>query len=107
MALRYVLQERYGLDSALEGGDIDYVELPPDQLLSALSQGQIDAAYLDARVLYEAQETDGLEMLVPVATEFKELTGSYPLLGALTTIPSLAEERGDCLETNAASHRRF
>lgn len=95
--MRLVLIEGFGLDAPLEGGDIQFVEFAPSQLVGALSQGDIDAALLYHRAGYEARTNDEFEVLFDVGDQYNEITGTQPISSAFVMLAEQLEENRDCI----------
>jgi NitT/TauT family transport system substrate-binding protein len=79
--VREVLALKYGFNTALEGGDFRFVELPAPALPAALDAGRIDAATLVHSQIYKAKKAGGIRAIVNVQED------SYQLFGL--QIPSL------------------
>jgi ABC-type nitrate/sulfonate/bicarbonate transport system substrate-binding protein len=77
IADRIILSQEFGLDSELEGGDVNWVELDPPTLMTALLRGDVDAATLFHNFGWEALENPDLRILVESDTFFREITGDF------------------------------
>ncbi len=95
--MRLVLIEGFGIDAVLEGGDIQFVELAPAQLVGALSQGDVDAALLYHRAGYEARENPDFRVLFNIEEEYTAITGTQPISSGFVTLASQLEEKRACL----------
>lgn len=62
--VRFALQHKYGLNAALEGGDIKQIEIQAPNLPGALAAGQIDAAALIHSQAYRAKKSGEFRTLV-------------------------------------------
>jgi ABC-type nitrate/sulfonate/bicarbonate transport system substrate-binding protein len=94
---QYVYAEKYGLDSSLEGGEIDFVELDPSTLLAALKKGDVDAAILFHQAGWAASQDESLRVLVADDVEYNELTGAWPVGGLYVVEPDTAENKAKCV----------
>lgn len=95
--MRLALMEGHDIDAVLEGGDIQFVELAPQPLVSALEQGNVDAALLYHRAGYEAQENESLRVLFAVTEEYQPVAGAAPISAGLVSLGEQVSERGECL----------
>jgi NitT/TauT family transport system substrate-binding protein len=73
--VRLALWKKYGLNVALQGGDINYVELPAPALPAALATGKIDAATLIHSQAYAAAKSGQFRSIAQTARDMYELFG--------------------------------
>jgi NitT/TauT family transport system substrate-binding protein len=71
--VRFALQYKYGLNAALEGGDVKQVEIQAPNLPAALAAGQIDAATLIHSQAYRALKSGEFRPLVETGRDNIEL----------------------------------
>jgi NitT/TauT family transport system substrate-binding protein len=71
--VRFALQYKYGLNAALEGGDIKQVEIQAPNLPAALASGQIDAATLIHSQAYRALKSGEFRPLVETGRDNIEI----------------------------------
>lgn len=88
-----VLAEKYGLQFALEGGDLTWTELDPPTQLNALKNGDIDAALMWNQAKYRADQDPSLRNLAQLDADYKEVTGSFPIGVAVVA-------KGDYVDAN-------
>ena len=93
---RIVYKERYGVDSAVRGGDIRFVELDPQTLLNAVKQGQVDAALLWHYAGWLASRDRALRILNHVDRDYKAETGQWPVGAAFVVTGKHLAEKGAC-----------
>lgn len=77
-----VLAETYGLDFALEGGEVTWTELDPPTQLNALRAGDIDAALLWNQSKYLADQDPELTNIAQLDEDFRKMTGGAWPIGA-------------------------
>ncbi|OGO50951.1 MAG: hypothetical protein A2148_02335 [Chloroflexi bacterium RBG_16_68_14] len=94
---RYLLQQGYGLDVSLGGGDVTISESPAESLPTLLEDGDIDAAVLGSLGAFRLLEDERFRVLSQVTAEVQELTGAPVMSSILVTYPEVAEQKGDAL----------
>lgn len=94
---RYVLQEVYGLNTAMTGGDVSFRELPPQNVLEMLKDGSLAAGILNQQGRYLVRNSPDYRELVDVTGEFQRLTGQPSMNSVLLTYPAVAAGKGDAL----------
>lgn len=94
---RYVLQEAYGLDVSLDGGDVKIVESPAESLPTLLRDGEIDAAVLRHLGAFRLLEDENFRVLSHVTEEMRKLTGAPVMNSILVTYPDVAEQKAGAL----------
>jgi len=97
---RIALSEVYGLDVSLEGGDIDFVEMPATAMPAALSTGRVDAATLIHAQAYKATQDGDFVSLVETSKALQEKTG-------LNMISAVLAGYQDKLDANSANYVEF
>lgn len=71
--VRFALQHKYGLNAALEGGDIKQIEIQAPNLPGALAAGQIDAATLIHSQAYRAKKSGEFRTLAETGRDNIEM----------------------------------
>lgn len=71
--IRIALWKKYGLNVALQGGDLTFVELPASAMPSALAAGRIDAATLIHAQAYAASKSGEFRSIAETASDMYEL----------------------------------
>ncbi|MCH7811126.1 MAG: hypothetical protein IH958_00665 [Chloroflexi bacterium] len=94
---RFLLQEKYGLDVSLEGGDVRFTELGAESLPALLSRGEIDAAVLLHLGAFAALNDESFRLLSRITNEVSELTGAPIMNSILVTYPDVADEKNAAL----------
>ncbi len=94
---RYLLQEAYGLDVSLEGGDVTVIESPAESLPTLLSNGEIDAAVMLHLGAFRLLEDEDFRVLSHVTEEMRGLTDAPIMNSILVTYPDVAEQKADAL----------
>lgn len=72
--VRIALSEVYGIDVSLEGGDIDFVEMPATAMPAALSTGRVDAATLIHAQAFKATRDGDFIPLVETSKALQDAT---------------------------------
>ena len=93
--LRFVLQENYGLDTSLEGGDVAFQPASPDSLFTLLKQGQFDGAVMLNRASYLAGKDPTLRIALEVSKEASAITHASATQTVLVTYPDVEDAKGD------------
>lgn len=86
--LAIVLDAKYGIDARYEGGDVSYRELPFDQLVVALKNGDVDLIATSHLAAYLAQDDPEVRLLGVTDHEYREVSGGPD--SNLTTLLSVA-----------------
>ena len=73
--IRIALANSHGFNVDLEGGDIEFVEMPPPGMPAALESGTIDAATLIHSQAFKAQNTSTFRSIVSTAPDNYEQFG--------------------------------
>lgn len=93
-----VLAEKYGLDFALEGGDITWVELDPPTILNALEKGDIDAGLLWHQAGWLADRNPEMKKIAQLDVEFKEIAnGAWPIGAAFVVQGEYVDANLECV----------
>lgn len=98
MITRILLHERYGLDSALQGGDVSWVEMDPAQLTTALERGQIDAVSDFGYTAYRLGHDSQFRRIMMSDSEWRELTGHNSVFAAYQALDRQVESGQTCYE---------
>ena len=98
--IRIALSEFYGIDVSLEGGDIDFVEMPPTAMPAALGTGRVDAATLIHAQAFKATQDGDFVPLVQTSQAFLESTG-------LKMVSAVLAGYADKLEGDPAKYSEF
>lgn len=98
--IRIALSEVYGLDVSLDGGDIDFVEMPPTAMPAALSAGRADAATLIHAQAFKATESGDFVPLVQTSKALQDETG-------LNMVSAVLAGYEDKLAANPAHYAEF
>ncbi|HWI30811.1 MAG TPA: ABC transporter substrate-binding protein [Microbacterium sp.] len=92
-----ILDENYGLNSALQGGDVRWTELDPAQLVIGLERGTVDAIVGYSYVSWlMGQDEDKYRQLTNTTAEWRELTGGNNVSAAFQALGTQIEERPEC-----------
>lgn len=83
--VRIALSEVYGFDVSLEGGDIDFVEMPATAMPAALSTGRVDAATLIHAQAFNATQTGDFVSLVETSKALQDATGLQMISAVLAS----------------------
>lgn len=94
---RYLLQEAYGLDTSLEGGDVTIIQAPAEQLATLLGNGDVDAVVLVHLGAFRLLADEEFRMLIRVTDEVRGLTGAPVMNSVLVTYPDVAAEKAGAL----------
>ena len=97
MFVREAITKEYGLNMALEGGDVRQVEIQAPNLPAALATGQVDAAALIHSQAWRAQQTGDFVNIVQSGKILDRLYG--PLVSAINvSYPEKLEARPAAFE---------
>jgi hypothetical protein len=94
---RYVLQEAYGLDARIEGGDVTIVESPAEELPTQLRDGGIDGAVMVGLGAFRLLGDEEFRVLSQVTDEMQALTGAPIMNSILVTYADVAEQKNGAL----------
>ncbi|MFI6675974.1 ABC transporter substrate-binding protein [Kribbella sp. NPDC050470] len=95
--LRFVLQEDYGLDTSLKGGDVVLQPASPDSVFTLLKQGQFDGAVMLNRASYLAGKDPSLRVALEVSKEASAITHASATQTVLVTYPDVEDVKRDAL----------
>jgi len=98
--VRIALHDVYGLNVALKGGDLDFVEMPAPAMPAALATGKVDAAALIHAQAYKAMQTGEFR---PIAQTAQDLNNKFHL----RMVSAVLAGYGDKLKDNPAVYREF
>jgi len=93
--LRFVLQEDYGLDTSLKGGDVVLQPASPDSLFTLLKQGQFDGAVMLNRASYLAAKDPSLRIALEVSKKASAITHASATQTVLVTYPDVEHAKRD------------
>ena len=96
--VRLALWKKYGLNVALQGGDINFVELPAPGLPAALATGKIDAATLIHSQAYAAGKTGQFRSIAHTAQDMYELFGLRMVSAVIAGYPDKLAARSRVFE---------
>lgn len=93
-----VLGDTYGLDPAVEGGDVTFIELPFDQVASEIGRS-VDAGTVSHYGQWLALKDPNLTAATNIGEDYRAVSGDVPmpLSVFMTTGPQL-EGRGECFD---------
>jgi NitT/TauT family transport system substrate-binding protein len=98
--VRIALANAHGLDVALEGGDLELVEMPAPGMPAALSAGRVDAATLIHAQAFEARKTGAFRSIASTAVDNYEAFG-------VRMVSAVLAGYGDKLDAEPEKHREF
>ena len=87
--VRIALHDVYGLNVALKGGDINFVEMPAPAMPAALATGKVDAATLIHVQAFKAMQTDEFR---PIAQTARDLSNKFKLRMVSAVIAGYADK---------------
>jgi NitT/TauT family transport system substrate-binding protein len=90
---RYILAEKYGLDIAIPGGDVQFVETPVPAMIAGLQAGRFDAAATIYTQTFAARNDDSLRPLVETAKDMYETWGLQMVPSIVLSYPEKIAER--------------
>jgi NitT/TauT family transport system substrate-binding protein len=90
--LRISLNKSDGLDVAIPGGDITFVELPPPAMPPALATGKVDAAQLSHIQAYQARKSGDFVPVVEADKNLYEVTNLLAVSAVLAGYQSKLDE---------------
>jgi ABC-type nitrate/sulfonate/bicarbonate transport system substrate-binding protein len=96
MVDRILLRDGHGLDSALRGGDMTYVEMDPAQLTAALDRGQIDAVGAFSYPAYVLGHDPKFRRIMTSDSEWRKLTGQDVVFAAYQALESQVGSNPTC-----------
>ena len=85
--IRIALWKKHGLNTAVQGGDIRYVEMPGGNLPAALAAGRIDATNLVPTQAIAARQDKSLRQLGNLSRDLHEVIGSDIVFTVLVGYP--------------------
>lgn len=98
--IRIALANSHGYNVDLEGGDLEFVEMPPPGMPAALESGTIDAATLIHAQAFKAQNTNAFRSIVSTAPDNYEKFG-------VRMVSAVLAGYGKKLDANPELHREF
>jgi NitT/TauT family transport system substrate-binding protein len=87
--VRIALHDVYGLNVALKGGDIDFVEMPAPAMPAALATGKVDAATLIHAQAFKAMKADEFRVIAQVS---HDLSSKFKLRMVSAVLAGYAEK---------------
>lgn len=108
LQVRMVLNQKYGLNAALKGGDVELIEAPPTNIGAMLQQGQVDAAYLNYATLLKLRDSKDLRVISNPQKEYQDAFKATPVVSVLVTFDEKIKAKGpsiqEALKLLRASH---
>jgi NitT/TauT family transport system substrate-binding protein len=98
--IRIALADVHGLNVAVRGGDIEFVEMPGPALPAALASGRIDAATLIHSQAFKAMQTDEFEVITQTAGDLTKKFG-------VRMVSAVLAGYGDKLEADPDAYKEF
>jgi len=98
--IRIALADVHGLNVAVRGGDLEFVEMPAPALPAALASGRIDAATLIHAQAYKAAQTGDF---VPVIQTAEDLTKKF----GVRMVSAVLAGYGDKLDAHPDIYKEF
>jgi NitT/TauT family transport system substrate-binding protein len=98
--IRLALWKKYGVNVALQGGDMRFVEMPAPSLPAALSTGRIDAATLIHSQAFAAAKSGEFRSVAQTAKDMHETFG-------LRMVSAVNVGYPDKIEARPAAYREF
>ncbi|HEY6025961.1 MAG TPA: MqnA/MqnD/SBP family protein [Pseudolabrys sp.] len=98
--VRIALHDVYGLNVALKGGDLDFVEMPAPAMPAALATGKVDAAALIHAQAYKANQTGEFR---PIAQTAQDLNNKFHL----RMVSAVLAGYGEKLKAKPEIYREF
>ncbi|HKG37505.1 MAG TPA: MqnA/MqnD/SBP family protein [Conexibacter sp.] len=96
-AAQIVLAAEYGVNAAVQGGDLRVTDLDPPTLLNALEKDQVDGGVLFHFPNWLATNNARLRSVADIAKDFSDAYGANIIGGALIVGPDTAEEKAGCI----------
>ena len=96
--VRLALIHKYGLNAALEGGDIKQVEIQAPNLPGALASGQIDAATLIHSQAFRAQKSGEFRVIAETGRDNIETFGMRFISALNVSYPERLTQRPDAFK---------
>ncbi len=84
---RIVLQKKYGLNAALENGDVKFAELPAPAIPGAIAAGRVEAGALIHIQAYGAQKGGDLRSIQAGQRDMVEIFGVAPVTAVNVSYP--------------------
>ena len=97
---RVALADTHGFNVDLEGGDVEFVEMPAPAMPAALAAGRVDAATLIHAQAFEAQETGAFRSIVSSAVD------NYKAFG-VRMVSAVLAGYGDRLDAEPEKYQEF
>jgi len=98
--VRIALADVYGLNVALQGGDLQFVEMPAPGMPAALASGGVDAATLIHAQAFKAMQTGEFR---PIAQTAQDLSKKF----GLRMVSAVLAGYGDKLDADPEKYREF
>lgn len=98
--VRIALHDVYGLDVSLQGGDLEFVEMPAPGMPAALASGNVDAATLIHAQAFQAMQTGDFR---PIAQTAQDLSKAFDLRMVSAVIAGYADK----LQAEPEIYREF
>ena len=93
-----VLSQKYGLDAALKGGDLTWVELDMPTMMNALKAGDIDVGLMWHLGGWNAENDPELIKLTALDKEFREIAnGAWPIGAAFAATGEFVDGNLECV----------
>lgn len=94
---RFVLQQAYGLDVGLDGGDVTFKESLEDELPELLRDGTADAVAMAGLGAFRLQDDEDFRVLSRITEEMRGLTGAPVMDSVLVTYRDVALQKNEAL----------
>lgn len=94
---RFLLWNKYGVDTSADGKDVTIEEAPSSSLLTLLESGDVDAAVLTDLSAYRLLNDAEFRVLGEVTAELRELSGVPVMQSILVSYPSVTARKADAL----------
>ena len=98
--VRIALADVHGLNVAVRGGDLEFVEMPAPAMPAALASGSIDAATLIHAQAYKAMQTGEFVAITQTAEDLTKKFG-------VRMVSAVFAGYGEKLDANAAAYSEF
>ncbi|MEV0290523.1 ABC transporter substrate-binding protein [Kribbella sp. NPDC050820] len=96
MVTRILLRDGHKLNSALQGGDLKWVEMDPAQLTAALERGQIDAVSDFSFTAYKLGHDSQFRRIMTSDPAWRKLTGHNPVFASYQALATQTERNQTC-----------
>ncbi len=94
---RFVLQEAYGLDVSLNGGDVTFKESLEEELPDLLRDGTADAVVMAGLGAFRLQDDEDFHVISRITEEMRGLTGAPVMDSVLVTYRDVAQQKNGAL----------